>query len=431
MNPDIFVDPSSVGMWTVSTYTKNKMKMNRKENLICRFDVPRAFELLKDRLLSICTFHELPSSTILRPKCLLHEICWVNSHPLGKEAFTHCLFVGQFNLTWLSSVFICSAFFHGPLLCCVFSIFLCSRLERGSTRTNSKSKRLFVPRRQKTHLHSFLPLSVYLLHTPSMSMSLSPVFSFQQCFISVPQPTHQNTTTGRHELLPLASVSLLFSLSVTSSSTQSVSLSQSPSFSPSMSQIGDLTQHPHYCDFIRQQLQSRPQSKVLVEGTINTNAVSGTSEWDYWEGNFWKISTTSICHVGHLIFLKSESEFHMSLLSAERMPTCLVWEIEVVGSLNKTTNVQVGQGLFVRIKLWALHGGLYEKICDVAHRICLARCQTERWGKTNVWVEKLIKSWSPWHETWELRERAIPFPQFKKLLCQILSVSLNLAKGLQ
>lgn len=150
MNPDIFVDPSSVGMWTVSTYTKNKMKMNRKENLIGRFDVPRAFELLKDRLLSICTFHELPSSTILRPKCLLHEICWVNSHPLGKEAFTHCLFVGQFNLTWLSSVFICSALFHGPLLCCVFSIFLCSRLERGSTRTNQLEKALCPPASENT-----------------------------------------------------------------------------------------------------------------------------------------------------------------------------------------------------------------------------------------------------------------------------------------
>lgn len=201
----------------------------------------------------------------------------MNSHPLGKEAFTHCLFVGQFNLTWLSSVFICSAL--SMVRCCaVFSPSFFAAGWRGEAPEQTNSKRLFVPRRQKTHLHSFLPLSVYLLHTPSMSMSLSPVFSFQQCFISVPQPTHQNTTTGRHELLPLASVSLLFSLSVTSSSTQSVSLSQSPSFSPSMSQIGDLTQHPHYCDFIRQQLQSRPQSKVLVEGTINTNAVSGTSE---------------------------------------------------------------------------------------------------------------------------------------------------------
>ncbi len=97
-----------------------------------------------------------------------------------------------------------SAFFHHPQLCCVllFSIFLCSLLERGSTRTNQVQKALCPPASENT-LALFLPLSVYLLHTASMSMGLSPVFSFQQCFISVPWPTHQNTTTGHSELLPL------------------------------------------------------------------------------------------------------------------------------------------------------------------------------------------------------------------------------------
>lgn len=205
--------------------------MNRNKNLICRFDVPSAFELLKDRILSICTFHELPSSTILRPKCLLHEICWVNSHSLGNEAFTHwCLFVGQFNLTWLSPVFICSALFHGPLLCCVRSIFLCSRLERGSASTNQLEKAL-CPLASESTLALFPPFVCLPPTYTQHEHESSPVFSFQQCFISVPQPTHQNTTTGRHELLPLASVSLVFSLSVASSSTQSFSLSISILFS--------------------------------------------------------------------------------------------------------------------------------------------------------------------------------------------------------
>lgn len=49
----------------------------------------------------------------------------------------------------------------------------------------------------------FPPFVVDLLHTPSVSMSLFPVTGFQQCFISVTQPTQQNTTKGRHELLHL------------------------------------------------------------------------------------------------------------------------------------------------------------------------------------------------------------------------------------
>lgn len=187
---------------------------------------------------------------------------------------------------------------------------------RGEAPEQTNSKRLFVPRRRKTHLHSFLPLSVYLLHTPSMSMSLSPVFGSQQCFISVPpRPTHQNTTTGRLELVPLSAPFIVPNTQSPLSHYSFLYLSlphqrglfflflQSPSSPPSISQIGDLTRRPHCSDFIRRQLQSRPQSRVSAEGgTISTAAASGTPP--PLRGNFWKISTTSM---RHLDLLKSAS----------------------------------------------------------------------------------------------------------------------------
>lgn len=188
-----------------------------------------------------------------------------------------------------------------PLFCSVqlFSIVLCDaafRLSpsffaagwRGEAPEQTNSKRLFVPQRQKTHLHSFLPLSVYLLHTPQCEHESFPSSAFNNASSLCPGPHTRIPLQGRRELLPLsgsfivskhpvASVSLLFSLSVASSSTQSrlsLSLNLHP-FSPSISQIGDLTQHPRYSDFIQAAAAVKATEQSVGGGEINTAAVSG------------------------------------------------------------------------------------------------------------------------------------------------------------
>lgn len=103
------------------------------------------------------------------------------------------------------------------------------------------------------------------------------------------QPTHQNTTKGRLELLPLTGSFIVSNTQSPLSHSSFLYLSLLRQHSLSIiSEIGDLTQRPHHSDFIRRQLQSGPQSQVLVEGTINTARVSGTPWWGCrWETSGW------------------------------------------------------------------------------------------------------------------------------------------------
>lgn len=180
-----------------------------------------------------------------------------------------------------------SALFHPPLLCCVllFSVFLCSRLERGSTRTNQLQKALcpfasenifalfppFVclPPTCTQHEHESFPLSSAFNNASSLCPSPHTRIPWRGAVNFSLYVAHSLSTTP--SCLCLTPLFFICHFLI-----NKVSLSQSPSFSSSIPQIGDLTQHPHYSDFIRQQLQSRPQSNVLVEGTISTAAVSGT-----------------------------------------------------------------------------------------------------------------------------------------------------------
>lgn len=83
-------------------------------------------------------FHELPSSTILRPKCLLIEkICWVNSCSLGNEAFTHWwLLVGQCKLTWSLSLYFIQLF--TTVLCCAVLLLRLSLQPTGEGKHQNK-----------------------------------------------------------------------------------------------------------------------------------------------------------------------------------------------------------------------------------------------------------------------------------------------------
>lgn len=92
------------------------------------------------------------------------------------------------------------------VLCCSLLLYLsCSQLQRGSTRMNQTPKALCPP--VSHNFHSSLSLSVYLLHSPSMSMSLFPVSSFQQCFTSEPHPTQQIPLRGTSPFYPAHSLS--------------------------------------------------------------------------------------------------------------------------------------------------------------------------------------------------------------------------------
>lgn len=196
------------------------MKISRNKSIICRLPhVPSTFILLKYWTLSIL----FPSSTILRPTCLLIERStmkfdkWI--HADGYEVFTGSfLFVRQFNQTWLSCFFLFSSV---PSCCAVFSQSFFASSWRGEAPEQTESKRLFVPRHQKAHLNSFLPLSACLLHSPSMSMSLTSTFNnasslcpgphTPECHNGAPWTSPSNDTQS-----PLSHSS--FSLYVTSSS---------------------------------------------------------------------------------------------------------------------------------------------------------------------------------------------------------------------
>lgn len=152
------------------------MKINRNKSIIYRLpNVPSTFILLKYWTLSTL----FPFSTILRPNCLLIGRFtmkfdeWIPAD--GYEVFSDSfLFVRQFNQTWLSCFFLFGSF---PSCCAVFSQSFFAASWRGEAPEQIESKRLFVPRHQKAHLNSFLPLSACLLHSPSMIMSLTSAFN--------------------------------------------------------------------------------------------------------------------------------------------------------------------------------------------------------------------------------------------------------------
>lgn len=177
-----------------------------------------------------------------------HEICGMNPRCLECAAFAdRCLFVGQFNLTWLRR-FVNSTPLVAFMLLRVFLVFICSRLERGSTRTNQIQK-AFLSLSVRKSTSALSPPFVCLPPTCTQHERGSD-FNIQQCPGSVPRPTHQNTTMGRPEPLPLTGTQSPLSHSPFDyvslpRERGSFSRFQSPSFSPSVSQIGDLTQNAH------------------------------------------------------------------------------------------------------------------------------------------------------------------------------------------
>lgn len=169
----------------------------------------------------------------------------IHAPPGMKPSLTNvCLSV---NLTQLGS----------PLFCSVqlFSIVLCDaafRLSpsffaagwRGEAPEQTNSKRLFVPQRQKTHLHSFLPLSVYLLHTPQCEHESFPCLQLSTMLhLCAPAHTPEYHCRGavnfflyldhslsRNTQSPLSHSSFLYLSLPHQPSLVSLSLSQSPSF---------------------------------------------------------------------------------------------------------------------------------------------------------------------------------------------------------
>lgn len=256
-------------------------------------NVPGTFNS-DDWTLSMCTFQELPSGSVLQPECpLMGRFTmkfaeWIHASLGMKPSLADvCL---PDNLTRPGS-----PLFYSPRLFPSFSAVLCSlRLlslqpaGEGKHQNKPPSKGLFVLQRQKAHLHSFLPLSAYLLHTPSVSMSLSPVSSAQQCLISVSRPTHQNTTAGRPELLPLSGTQSPLSRSALlylSLPRQRESLNLHPFLPPSLK---NWWPHPTpTSQWLHQAAAAfkaaEKKKKCWWRGTINTAAVSGTPGWDRWE----------------------------------------------------------------------------------------------------------------------------------------------------
>lgn len=187
----------------------------------------------------------------------------------------------------------------------------------------TKHQRLFVHQCQTTHFHSSLSLSVYLLHSPSMSMSLFPVSSFQQCFTSEPQPTQQiplrgtspfylahslSRTPGRFCLTPLVFI-CHFLINATS-------VFHSESVTPPNTHVAVTSSGGSCCS-------QGHRSKVLVGRPIISATVSGTPAWD-----LWRTSPTSASHLATESFKMCICEIHLSVLSAVGMSTCVVWEMK-------------------------------------------------------------------------------------------------------
>lgn len=217
----------------------------------------------------------------------------------------------------------CSSLLFIGFCCCTWLHFSsCSQLQWGSTRMSQHQKALCpaVSEKKNTFTLSSLCLSASYIHPAWAWLLLDS--SFQQCFTSEPQPTQQNTADGNFSLLS-GSVFVSNTRSPLSySSCLHLSFPHQHNLHLSL-RTGDLTQHPRGSDFIRRQLQSRPQSQVLVGRPIITATVSGMPVWDR-----WRTSPTSASHLGTPSFTMCICEFHLSVVSAEGMSTCVVWEIK-------------------------------------------------------------------------------------------------------
>lgn len=198
-----------------------------------------------------------PSSTILGPK--------VNSCCLVYEAFTDwCLFVGQFNLTWLSCFNLFSSF---PLCCVGFSHSFFAACWRGEAPEQTKSKRLFVPPgiRKHTWTLSFLCLPTSYIHPARAWVWLQHSTMLHLCAPAHTPEYHNGAPwTSPSNWHPVASVSLLYSLCHFLISTVHFSLSFLP---PSLKLVTSPSTHINVTSSGRSCIQGHRASTFAVSGT--------------------------------------------------------------------------------------------------------------------------------------------------------------------
>lgn len=207
----------------------------------------------------------------------------------------------HFNPTQLSSF--SSVRFFSIKLCYIkfdFSSSFSAVGWRGEAPEQTNTKRLFVPQRQKTHLHSFLPLSVYLLHTPSMSMSLShlQLSTMLHLCASAHTPEYHRGTLWTSPIIwlihclaqPVACVLFHFLY---------LSLPRQHNLHPSLISSLKLVTSPNTHITVTSPCGSCSQgqrAKCWWRGQLTPPHRLGLLG-----GNFWKVSTTSVSHLGHLI----------------------------------------------------------------------------------------------------------------------------------
>lgn len=245
-----------------------------------------------DWTLSMCTFQELPSGSVLEPECLLMGRFtmkfaeWIHASLGMKPSLADvCL---PDNLTRPGS-----PLFYSPRLFPSFSAVLCS-LRLLSLQPAGEGKH-----QNKPHPKGSLSSSVRK-HTCTLSSLCLPTSYIHPAWAWVfPLSSALNNASslcpGPHTRIPQRGATnfsryrapsrlCLAPLSFICRFLVNASLSICILFCLQLSKIGDLTQHPHHSDFIRRQLHSRPQrKKCWWRGTINTAAVSGTPGWDGWE----------------------------------------------------------------------------------------------------------------------------------------------------
>lgn len=214
-------------------------------------------------------------------------------------------------------------------------------------------------------------------------MSLSPVFSSQQCFISVPRPTQQNTTAGRRELLPLSS-SFIVSNTQSPLSHSSILYHSTPhqrSLSPYL--------HPFFPPSLK--LVTSPNTHIAVT-SLGSSCSQGHRATCWWRGqltppprlgrqgetaegkllediNQLSFSSHALFHNLHpWISFVASVDWRNAHLSGK-------WEwwdcSRPLSRLNKATNFtfcpfnnkkKVGQGLFVKTRFWALSWSLHGRL---------------------------------------------------------------------
>lgn len=263
-----------------------------------------------------------PSSTILGPK--------VNSCCLGYEAFTDwCLFVGQFNLTWLSCFNLFSSF---PLCCVGFSHSFFAACWRGEAPEQTKSKRLFVPPgiRKHTWTLSFLCLPTSYIHPARAWVWLQHSTMLHLCAPAHTPEYHNGAPwTSPSNWHPVASVSLLYSLYVTSSSAQSISLSL---FSLHLSNWW-----PHPAPTLMWLHQAAAAFKATEQVRLLCLGHPGETDVVH---NFNKFPLSNVS--SQALHLKNP---HLWICGQYQLNKCplVVWEIKVFGLFKATIKSQQGR----------------------------------------------------------------------------------------